>query len=206
MYDDSSTPPVRTAHTVDRSWRCLADDELQHYLRQYKRDLALTESADDRDYLAMLVSDAEQEWSRRLRAAEMGVPLDANRFTEQFIDDLKSRSMLDVLFEHEYGVKFGKVNASGWRHGDCPICLHKDCFGVSVGDEHNQRYMCFSCPAKGDAINAIRQLYGDTFHRAIERLAKNGGIPLPPSPPRVRPKQAPKKPSRVMLSDTREGH
>lgn len=181
-----STPPVRTAHAVDRSWRCLADDELQHYLRQYKRDLALTESDDDRAYLAMLVGDAEHEWSRRLRAADLGVPLDANRFTEQFIDDLKSRIMLDTLFEHEYGAQLGKANAAGWRHGPCPICdsARRDCFGVFVKEAAEQRYKCFACGAGGDAINAIRQMYGDGFQQAIERLAQRGGIPLPPKAPR----------------------
>lgn len=184
MQSDYTSSSPRTAHTIDRSWRSLADDELQHYLRQYKRELALTESDDDRAYLAMLVSDAEHEWSRRLRAAELGVPLDANRFPEAFIDDLKSRIMLDTLFEHEYGAQLGKANPAGWRHGPCPICdsARRDCFGVYVKDAAEQRYKCFACGSGGDAINAIRQLYGDGFQQAIERLAKNGGIPLPPPP------------------------
>lgn len=201
------TAPAFPAHVSDRSWRFLADDELQHYLRQYKRDAALAESAEDRAYLAMLISDAEQEWSRRLRAAELGVPIDAGRFSETFIADLKSRIMLDDLFEYECGTQFGRENAAGWRHGPCPICdsARRDCFGVYVKDASEQRYKCFACGAGGDAINAARQIYGDNFQQAIERLCKGGNVPLPAPPASTQPRHVPKKPGRVVLSDTRRG-
>jgi len=185
-----SPTPSRTAHTRDHSWRGLSDEELRHYRREYQRQLATieTEYADaevresSRAYLAMLVAGAEAEVRHRKLAAKLGVPIDASRFPDAFVDDLKRRIRLDELCEYELGARLGKVNGAGWRHGDCPLCQHKDCFGVFVGDEAHQRYLCFSCGAGGDAIAAIMQAYGETFRVAIERLCKDARIPLPSKP------------------------
>lgn len=192
MCSDDITASPRTAPTYDNSWRGLSDEELRHYRREYQRqitaldteypDAELREST--RVYLAMLVDGAETEVRRRKRAAKAGVSIDASRFSESFVDDLKSRIKLDELCEYELGARLGRVNGAGWRHGDCPFpqCGHKDCFGVYVGDACHQRYLCFSCGAGGDAINAIMHAYGDTFREAIERLCKDGGVPLPSKP------------------------
>lgn len=199
----TATPPVPR-----NTWRDLADEELRHYLRQYRRDLTTIDRdhrldaetrAGTRDYLAMLVADGEREWARRERAAQLGVPLDAERFTPAFLDDLKARVRLDDLFAHEFGARLGAANAAGWRHGPCPICdsTRRDCFGVFVADEARQRYKCFVCGAGGDAINAIRQAYGGSFVGAVERLARHGGIPLPPPPTRP----APSPPTRPAIPD-----
>ncbi len=181
------------------TWRGLPDEEVRHYLHQYRQDLATIDDdfrldeetrISTRAYLAMLVADGEREWARRERAAQLGVPLDEERFTPAFLDDLKARIKLDELCAYELGARLGPVNAAGWRHGPCPICpsQRRDCFGVFVGDETRQRYKCFSCGAGGDAINAIRQAYGESFVQAVERLARTGGIALPevprPTPPR----------------------
>lgn len=181
MTDSQYTPTLpRTAFTTySNSWRDLGDEELRHYLRQYRRDLAGERDPGTRDYLIMLVNDAQAEHDRRVRAVALGVPLETQRFSPEFIDDLKSRIMLDELLIHELGAAFGKVNGAGWRHGHCPLCKHKDCFGVYVADKRAQRYLCFSCRAGGDAIAAIQQAYGDSFHQAIERLCRHGNVPLP---------------------------
>jgi hypothetical protein len=186
-------PRTATPLVPRNIWRDLADEELRHYLRQYRRDLT-TIDRDDRldaetraetgDYLAMLVADGEREWARRERAARLGVPLDAERFTPAFLDDLKAGVRLDDLFAHEFGAQLRAANAQGWRRGPCPIChSHSDNpFGVFIADERRQCYTCFVCHACGDAINAIRQAYGDSFVGAVERLARHGGIALPPPP------------------------
>lgn len=190
MPDEYTPAPPRTASTPDYSWRFIPDEELRHYLREYQRqhanleheyaDTEIRESS--RVYLVMLIGNAEAEVRRRKRAAKAGIQIDASRFAEEFVDDLKSRINLDDLCEYELGAKLGKVNGAGWRHGDCPLCTHKDCFGVYVADEAHQRYLCFSCGAGGDAINAIMQAYSLSFRDAIERLCRDARIPLPSKP------------------------
>lgn len=183
MYVKNNIPSPRAVYFAAHSWRDLADDELRHYLRIYQRDItSATEGSEHRAFVAMLVAGAEQELARRTRAAALGVPFDADRFPESWIADLKARTMLDRLFEYEFGAKFGRVNAAGWRGGDCPICGHHGCFRVYVADEREQRYLCYSCKAGGDAINAIRQAWDYTFHQAIEKLATDAGMPLPKRP------------------------
>lgn len=174
----------------DRSWRALTDEEVRHWLAMYRRRLATLDDDEPdpevrestRDYLAMLTEDGEAEAARRAVPGR-GQALD--RFTPAFLADLKARVMLDALCEHELGATLGKPTLGGVRRGPCPICgtsAHSDSFGVHTADPANQWYYCHRCGATGDAISAIMQAYGDPFPRAVERLARYGGVPVPPAP------------------------
>lgn len=179
---------------VDRSWQLLTDEELRRWLALYRRRLALVdaeirdpfEREPTRQYLAMLVGDAEREEAGRERAAELGVPRERDQFPQAFIADLKSRIKFDELLEYEAGARLGRAKARGVRRGPCPFCRaseSSDCFAVHTAEATDQWYHCFRCAAAGDAISAIMQAYGDSFRSAVERLARSGNIPLPSPPP-----------------------
>ena len=53
---------------------------------------------------------------------------------------------------------------------DCPFCEKKGSFVIDpeVGD---QKYYCFNCEAKGDAITLLMSCYKKSFQQAIEFLA-----------------------------------
>lgn len=180
---------MSTAVSSDRSWRFLSDDDLRTWLAFYRRRLALLDvecdaatREDTRAYLAMLVADAEAEDAQRDRCVALGVPRDRARFPAGWLDELKRRVRLDQLCEYEMGATLGKERG-GKRQGPCPLCKRgENCFTVYTADEADQHFYCFRCGARGDAIGAIMQTYGDSFPDAVARLARYGGIPLPPPP------------------------
>lgn len=187
---------VAKARDHDRSWQLLADEELRRWLTFYRRRLALAdaeipdpfEREPTRQYLAMLVGDAEAEEARRERAAELGVPRGRECFPPAFVADLKARIRLDELLAYEAGAQLGRPDARGQRRGPCPFCGNgmnsgNRPFGVHLADPADQWYRCFACGAAGDAISAIMQVYGDPFRAAVERLASGAGMPLPSPPP-----------------------
>lgn len=175
----------------DRSWRLLPDEELRRWLGFYRRRLALVDAevADPfereptRQFLALLVGDAGREEAGRRRAADLGVPRERDQFPADFIADLKARVKLDELLEYEAGARLGR-EVGGKRQGPCPLCRRgANCFTVYVADAADQHYYCFRCGARGDAITAIMQVYGEPFRAAVEHLARNGHVPLPAPPP-----------------------
>jgi hypothetical protein len=176
--------------TYDRSWQLLTDDDLRRSLTMHRRALALVEDDETRDFLAALVEDGAREDGRRDRAAALGVPRDAARFTADTLADIKGRIHLDQLCEHELGARLGRER-HGVRRGPCPLCKpseHSDCFAVHVADTADQWYYCHRCLATGDCFSAIMQACGVEFPEAVERLAREGGVPLPAKP---RPTAAP---------------
>lgn len=180
---------MSTAIAYDRSWRFLSDDDLRRWLTFYRRRLALVavECDDDtraetRDYLAMLVADAEAEDAQRDRCVSLGIPRDRTRFAPEWLDELKRRIRLDALCEHEMGATLGKERR-GKRQGPCPLCGHgENCFTVYIADDADQHYYCFRCGRRGDAIGAMMETYRESFVDAVARLARHGNIPLPPPP------------------------
>lgn len=179
-----------TATTYDRSWHLLSDDDLAHYLASYRRRRERWFAELDPEYmeeslafLDQLIADGAAEEARRAACGLAPLP---PRFSEVFIRDLKRRVALDQLCEHELGARLGKLTG-GTRRGPCPICRAGERSGsapfvVYLADPDDQHYTCHACHAGGDAINAIRQAYGESFPQAVERLCAHGGIPVPPAP------------------------
>ena len=185
---------VTKSRDYDLSWRLLTDEELRRWAAHYRRRLALVdeevgspfEREPTRQFLAMLVADAGREEASRARAETMGVSREPERFPAEFVADLKARVKLDELLEYEAGARLGRASERGVRRGPCPFCRASEastCLAVHTADEADQHYYCFRCGATGDAISAIMQTYGDPFPRAVERLARHGGVPLPAPPP-----------------------
>lgn len=178
--------------TYDRSWRLMDDADLRRALTMHRRALATV--ADDnpdpevrestRRYLVALVQDGAAEDARRDRAAKCGVPRDAERFPADWLANLKAHIRLDTLVGHELGARLGKER-DGKRRGPCPLCKtsdHSDCFIVHTADDADQWYYCHRCGATGDCFAAIMQAWGLEFPQAVEKLARDGGFPLPAKP------------------------
>lgn len=193
MPEKYTAPQLRPSNTYINSWRDLSDADLARYLTSYRRAVVLLdeEVADPevrestRAWLEMLIADATSEDERRERAAELGVPRDAQTFPPAFIADLKANIHLDEMLIFEFGAQLGKANRAGIRRGPCPICKASEsstCFVVSTADRENQWWYCFRCLAGGDAIDVIVEAYRDSFPDAVRRLAAFGRIALPEPP------------------------
>lgn len=198
MQPNHTTPLLRPGDQYVNSWRDLPDIDLARYLTNYRRALVLLDEEEPdpevrestRAWLTMLVTDAANEDERRDRAAELGVPRDAQAFPPAFIADLKASIRLDELLAYELGAQLGKPNRAGFRRGPCPICKtseRSDCFVVSTADANNQWWYCFRCISGGDAIDAMIEAYQEPFPDAVRRLADFGRIPLPAPPTQTAP-------------------
>lgn len=181
---------IPTLRPIDNTWRDLTDEELRRYLTSYRRRLVLVDEEvpagevreHTREFLAALVENAEQEDKRRERAAALGVPRDVNRYPDEWLADLKGRTLLDELLIYEAGARLGKPNKEGTRRGPCPFCKtseHSDSFTVHTGDPADQWFYCFACQCRGDAISALMLSWGETFPQAVEHLARNANVTLP---------------------------
>ena len=193
----------------------LNDEELRHWHTYYRRRLALVEQDVAAEYpdlppdeLAAMIRSAadfyrchveacEHEEARRARAAQLGVPRDADHYAPAFLADLKQRVDLGGLLEYELGARLGKANRRGERRGPCPLCKpsdRSDCLVVHLADPADQWWYCHRCGLTGDAIDAISAAYGLPFRQAVALLAEKGGIPLPEAPQTT---QAPRSHLRV---------
>lgn len=179
--------------TADSAWRLMTDADLARALTSHRRALALVDEENPdieirestRQFLAALVDDGEAEDARRQRAAQLGIPRDAARFSPAFLDTIRCAVRLDDLLIHHADARLRKPNAKGIRRGPCPFCQTSEVSSalvVSVGDPANQWYYCFANGHGGDCFQAIMQTYGVEFPEAVERLAREGGVPLPEKP------------------------
>ena len=116
---------VAKSREYEQSWRLMGDEELRRWSQFYARRLTLVdeevaspfEREPTRQFLAMLVADAEREEASRARAATLGAPREPDRFPAAFIADLKSRVKLDELLEYEAGARLGRASERGVRRG-----------------------------------------------------------------------------------------
>lgn len=192
MRDQHTTTSPRLS--APHGWRELTDDELHRYRTSYARALALVdEETDDdvregtRDFLALLLADAEHEEARRAYAATLGVPRDRPAFPPDLVAELKRRVHLDQLLEYEAGATLGRASPGGVRRGPCPFCGtsdHSTSLRVDTGDPDNQHFYCFACTTAGDAVSAIEIIYRLDFAAAVRHLARDAGLALP-TPPRA---------------------
>lgn len=142
-----------------------------------------------RAFLAEHLAALGRERARRDYAVAQGVTLAERRYTDDFLADLKRRVNLDGLLEHEAGVALGRRSPGGSRRGLCPFCRSApdaQAFAVYLQDPDAERFVCFKCGARGNAITAIMLIYGVGFRPAVEILAAKCGL-APPEPPRPTP-------------------
>ena len=109
------------------------------------------------------------------------------RFTDQFLDELRSRiSIADIVGKHVSWDPGKSRPAAGEYWACCPFHSEKTpSFHVR---EHEGFFKCFSCEAGGGAIQFYQKINNVNFPEAVERLAEIAGMPLPVSTPEDRKK------------------
>jgi DNA primase len=102
-------------------------------------------------------------------------------FPPGFLDELKARvSLSDVV-----GRKVQLKRRSGSEYaGLCPFHNEKTP-SFTVNDKKSFFY-CFGCHEKGDAVGFVMKTEGLTFPEAVEKLAREVGLPVPQSTPQER--------------------
>ncbi len=102
-------------------------------------------------------------------------------FPPGFLDELKARvSLSDVV-----GRKVALKRRSGSEYaGLCPFHNEKTP-SFTVNDKKSFFY-CFGCHEKGDAVGFVMKTEGLSFPEAVEKLAREVGLPVPQSTPQDR--------------------
>jgi len=102
-------------------------------------------------------------------------------FPPGFLDELKARvSLSDVV-----GRKVALKRRSGSEYaGLCPFHNEKTP-SFTVNDKKSFFY-CFGCHEKGDAVGFVMKTEGLSFPEAVEKLAREVGLPVPQSTPQER--------------------
>jgi len=95
-------------------------------------------------------------------------------FSPEFLDDVRSRvSLAEVVGRRVRLIKRGREHVAL-----CPFHDEKSpSFTVSADKGF---YHCFGCAAHGSVFDFVMQTQGLTFVEAVERLAEETGVPLPP--------------------------
>src|SRR5882672_5082083 len=102
------------------------------------------------------------------------------RFPPEFIDRLRNHIPISEVVGKRVPIK---------RHGRefqalCPFHKEKSP-SFTVSDEKGF-YHCFGCGAHGDAIGFVMRSEALSFPDAVERLAREAGLPIPVSSPEER--------------------
>jgi DNA primase len=102
-------------------------------------------------------------------------------FPPGFLDELKARvSLSDVV-----GRKVSLKRRSGSEYaGLCPFHNEKTP-SFTVNDKKSFFY-CFGCHEKGDAVGFVMKTEGMSFPEAVEKLAREVGLPVPQATPQDR--------------------
>jgi len=101
-------------------------------------------------------------------------------FTPQFLDELRQRLSLAAIVARKVKLqRRGRENL-----GLCPFHNEKTP-SFTVSDEKGF-FHCFGCGAHGDVIGFVMRSEGLSFPEAVERLAREAGLPLPVSSPEER--------------------
>ena len=101
-------------------------------------------------------------------------------FTPQFLDELRQHlSLVGVIARKVKLQRRGRENL-----GLCPFHNEKTP-SFTVSDEKGF-FHCFGCGAHGDVIGFVMRSEGLSFPEAVERLARESGLPLPVSSPEER--------------------
>ncbi|MDE0305054.1 MAG: DNA primase [Albidovulum sp.] len=107
------------------------------------------------------------------------------RFTEQFLDELRSRLSIREIAGRHVSWDPGKSRpAVGEYWACCPFHSEKTpSFHIK---EHDGFFKCFSCEAGGGTIQFYQKINNLNFPEAVERLAEIAGMPLPAATPEDR--------------------
>jgi DNA primase len=101
-------------------------------------------------------------------------------FTPQFLDELRQRlSLVAVIARRVRLQRRGREST-----GLCPFHNEKTP-SFTVSDEKGF-FHCFGCGAHGDVVGFVMRSEGVSFPEAVERLAREAGLPLPVSSPEER--------------------
>ena len=96
---------------------------------------------------------------------------------------MQKHSIISII-EH-YGGKAGRER-EGWYKVQCPF--HDDSHASATINIEYEAFNCFGCGAKGDAYKLIMEQEGVGFREAYtlaERIAREGGYPLPEVTPNL---------------------
>ena len=94
-----------------------------------------------------------------------------------FMDELRTRTPLPGLIGRRH-----KLERSGRQWKTCCPFHGEKTPSFYVYDDH---YHCFGCGAHGDAITFVMQSESTSFMEAVERLARDAGLPMPELSPAV---------------------
>src|SRR5215469_15447824 len=101
-------------------------------------------------------------------------------FTPQFLDELRQHLSLAGIIARKVRLqRRGRENV-----GLCPFHNEKTP-SFTVSDEKGF-FHCFGCGAHGDVIGFVMRNEGLSFPEAVERLAREAGLPLPVASPEER--------------------
>jgi DNA primase len=101
-------------------------------------------------------------------------------FTPQFLDELRQRvSLVNVIARKVKLTRRGREQT-----GLCPFHNEKSP-SFTVSDEKGF-FHCFGCGAHGDVIGFVMRSEALSFPDAVERLAREAGLPIPVSSPEER--------------------
>src|SRR5215467_235555 len=101
-------------------------------------------------------------------------------FTPQFLDELRQRLSLVAIIARKVKLQRRGRESTGL----CPFHNEKTP-SFTVSDEKGF-FHCFGCGAHGDVIGFVMRSEGVAFPEAVERLAREAGLPLPVSSPEER--------------------
>jgi DNA primase len=102
-----------------------------------------------------------------------------SRFSPQFLDELRGRTLLSALVARSV-----KLTRAGREWKACCPFHHEKSPSFYVNDDKGF-YHCFGCSAHGDAIRWMTDQQGLSFLDAVKELADNAGLVLPAPDPRA---------------------
>lgn len=131
----------------------------------------------------------------------------AERFSEQFLDELRSAVRITDVVGHYVTWEQGK-GGDGDKWACCPF--HGESTPSFHATDDKQSYHCFGCGVSGDHFAFLTESQGMTFPEAVQAVAELAGIPLPEGVeiahgPRQAPEQPRKEKSQPQASAVREG-
>ena len=112
------------------------------------------------------------------------LPSRMSRFTPQFLDELRTRTLLSALVG-----RTAKLTRAGREWKACCPFHHEKSPSFYVNDDKGF-YHCFGCSAHGDAIRWLTDQRGLAFVDAVKELADAAGLALPAPDPESSAREA----------------
>ena len=125
---------------------------------------------------------------------------DNSAYAPHFIDEVRARTPLDRLAARHVTLKRSGTSL----RGPCPI-HGSGKTSTSFSVRHN-RYCCFACGARGDAIDFTMWAERLTFTEAVRHLARNAGLAVPGAISNAPPGAAAEEHHRREIEERRAQH